>query len=245
MAAGERHVIVVADGAVDAAHLAALVEGAPGLDPALDPRPFVIAADGGAGKTLVAGVRPDLVIGDGDSLRAGERAHLESTGIRLVLADPDKDESDTELCLLAALGEAPDRISLLGALGEARPEHSVANLLLLADPRFDGIRFEILTPGSRLTRIGTAAGPGELVLEGMAGDWVSLFALDPAVTGVETEGLRFALRCETLTMGPARGLSNEMTDQRAHVRTRTGRLLVVHTTRGDPDDDPNDGSTGG
>ncbi|MFV2063712.1 MAG: thiamine diphosphokinase, partial [Chloroflexota bacterium] len=155
-------VVILADGDVDSAQLAAFLEPhSGGTD-----RPLLIAADGAAGKALAAGVRPDIVIGDGDSLTLEERVHLEGVGVELRWADPDKNESDTELCLLAALAEEGARITILGALGGDRPEHAVANLLLLADPRLDGRDVDVLDGGARLWRMGTRDGPGVASIKG-------------------------------------------------------------------------------
>ena len=220
------HVIVVADGDADGAVLATLartdVSGRGKL---------VIAADGGAAQALAAGVKPDIVVGDFDSLDPRQRSRLEELGAELREADPDKDESDMELSVLAALGAGATRISIVGALGIERPEHSIANLLLLADPRLDGIAVELIGRGSRIVRIGSAEGPGEIVVAGAIGDFVSLFPLGAAVEGVTTDGLRFGLRDESLPLGPSRGLSNELIGTTARVTSRRGCLLVVHTAR--------------
>lgn len=221
------HVLVVADGDVDARELVAIA-GTSGHGQS--GRPLVVAADGGAARCLSAGVQPDLVVGDFDSLAASERDRLQGLGVELRPADPDKDESDMELCLLAALEVGAERITILGALGIDRPEHSIANLLLLADPRLDAAEVSLLGRASCITRIGTHDGPGEIVITGASGDFVSLFPLGASVDGVSTEGLRFPLHAEVLSLGPSRGLSNELLGTTARVRTRRGRLLVVHTT---------------
>ena len=217
------HALIVAGGDADLALLRSMA----GAGPA----PLLIAADGGASRVRQAGLAPDVVVGDFDSLAEDERARLEAAGVELRVADRDKDESDMELCLLSALEMRATRITILGALGVTRPEHSLANLLLLADPRLDGIEVTIAGHGSWIWRIGTAAGPGEAHIEGQPADYVSLFAIDPEVVGVTTDGLRFPLAAETLHLGPSRGLSNELVGPSARVTTRSGRLLVVHTDR--------------
>ncbi len=224
------HAIVVADGDVDVAALADLVAGP---EPAM-----VVAADGGAAQVLAAGLVPDLVVGDFDSLAPPERERLEALGVELQVATPDKDESDMELCLLTALERGASRVTIVGALGLVRPEHGVANLLLLADPRLDGIEVAIVGRGSRIWRIGRPDGPGTAEVRGEVGDYVSLFPLESKVEGVTTEGLRVPLAEETLPLGPSRGLSNELTRERARVLTRRGRLLVVHTRRSAPTPEP-------
>jgi thiamine pyrophosphokinase len=194
-------------------------------------RPFIVAADGGAARCLAAGVRPDLVLGDLDSLSAEARVDLAEQGVPLHAADPAKDESDMELCLIEAMRRDAASITILGALGVERPEHSLANLLLLADPRLDEREVVLIGHGARISRIGSADRPGRADIEGKRGDFVSLFPVGGEVEGVVTDGLRFPLRDEPLPVGPSRGLSNELNNRRASVTTRRGRLLVVHTGR--------------
>lgn len=229
-----RDAVIVADGDIDLAALRVLVASRPGA--------LVIGADGGARAALAAGIPLHLVVGDGDSLLPADRARLEATGVELRLSPTDKDESDTELCVLGAVAEGASRIAVIGALGGGRPEHSLANLLLLADPRLDGRTVTLHAGDSRIDRIGGDGVPGALEVVGARGDFVSLFAVAGEVTGVRTEGLRFPLRDETLTVGPARGLSNELLAPRARITTRDGRLLVVHTPRGSADATPQEGS---
>lgn len=223
------HALIVADGDVDVPLLRALAQAEPAL---------LIAADGGAAHALGAELVPDIVVGDFDSLSADARARLQTLGVELRPAVADKDESDMELCLLAALAEGATRITVVGALGLVRPEHSVANLLLLADPRLDGVAVVIASRGSRIMRTGTAEGPGLADIDGEPGDFVSLFPLGEAAEGVTTAGLRFALVDETLPLGPSRGLSNELLERHARVTTRRGRLLIIHTHRATADESP-------
>ncbi len=232
--AAHTHALVVADGDVD---VSVLIELAAATQP-----PLLIAADGGAAHVLAADLVPDIVVGDFDSLGAAERARLEALGVELLVAAPDKDESDMELCLLTALDRGATRVTIVGALGLVRPEHGVANLLLLVDPRFDEVELAISGRGSHIRRMGTAGGPGAATVEGEPGDYVSLFPLGSAVEGVTTEGLRFALADATLPLGPSRGLSNELTSDRARVITRRGRLLVIHTRRSSADASPAGGN---
>jgi len=216
-------VLLVADGDVDGVLLRERLSAA-------EP-PTVIAADGGAASILDAGFRPHLVVGDFDSLPAERREELEALGVELRISRPDKEESDMELCLSAAVELDPRTITIVGALGLVRPEHTVANVLLLADPRLDGRDVAIEGRGSVMRRIGTANGAGAISLAGEVGDFVSLFALGDAVEGVTTDGLRFPLTDATLPIGPSRGLSNELIGRRARVTSRRGRLLVIHTSR--------------
>lgn len=212
---------------------ALVVAAAPGVS--LEPwrallarSPLVVAADGGARLALAAGRRPDLVVGDGDSLGQGAWPALADTEA----APPferhpvDKDETDLELALLRAAHLAPvdTPIWVLGAWG-GRIDHSLANLCLLGHPLLAG-RDLCLVSGAE--RAWLLEGSSELHFEGRVSDTVSLIPLSDAVRVGRTEGLRWPLVDAPLVFGPARGVSNVMTGPEARVALTQGRLACIH-----------------
>jgi thiamine pyrophosphokinase len=217
--------VIVADGEIDLAVLRAT------LVPAAGETVLAIGADGGTRHFESAGRLPDLVCGDADSLDADELQRLRDRGTAVELHPSDKDESDTELCVRAALERGAAQIVILGALGGSRVEHGIANQLLLAAPLLDGMDAVMLHGATSIRRIGTVEGPGRVEIDGTAEDFVSLLPLDDPVTGVSTDGLRYPLSAEALAIGSTRGLSNELTGHHAAVTTTGGRLLVIHTPR--------------
>jgi thiamine pyrophosphokinase len=176
-------------------------------------------------------VHVDLVVGDLDSLDAGDLERLQADGSAVERAARDKDESDTELALLAAIERGCEPIVLLAALGGSRLDHELANLLLLAHPRLDGHDVSIVDGSTTVRRIGTHEGPGRMDIDGAPGDLLTLLPLAGPVDGVTTHDLRYPLRGECLAPGPARGLSNELLAPTASVTTERGRLLLIHTRR--------------
>lgn len=217
--------VVVADGDIDWDALRAA------LRPADGETVLAIGADGGARHLESAGRLPDLICGDADSLAPADLERYRRQGSRVEVHPAEKDESDTELCLRAALERGATQIQVCGALGGVRVEHGMANQQLLADPFLDGVDVMLLHAGSTIRRIGAAAGPGSGLIAGAAGDFVSLLPMDAVVTGISTRGLRYPLTAESLALGSTRGLSNELTADRASVTTSGGRLLVIHTPR--------------
>ncbi len=190
---------------------------------------LVIGADGGALRAIEAGLQPDLVVGDADSLGVDGLARVRGAGIAVELATTSKDESDLELAVVAAVARGATRVTLLGALGGPRFDHALANAWLLAHPALAG-RPAVLVDGStRVQLLDASAGPTGVTLTGRPGDLVSLFPLGADALGVATEGLAYPLRDEPLRFGPARGLSNVRSGPLARVSLRTGRLLVVET----------------
>ena len=190
------------------------------------PPDLVIAADGGALKAVALGFAPNVVVGDTDSLGTAAVQELRDSGVEVLVHPTAKDESDTELAVLEALARGATSLLIVGAFGGARLEHTIANLLLLAMPQLVGCEV-VLADGASVVQLVDDGVP--LKIDGRPGDFVSLFPLAPLVEGVTTTGLAYPLRGESLTQGPARGLSNLMDEQSATVSARNGRLLVVHT----------------
>jgi len=224
-AGAAEHVLVLADG--DPPTRAELDVTWPGWD---DDATYVVAADGGANLAASLGLAIDEWVGDGDSLGAEGLAQLRAAQVRIELASADKEESDTELGLVAATWvPGVRRITILGAFGGPRIDHEIANLYLLEHPAAEHVEVTLLGPRARIRLLSGSSPDGdaaELELRGRVGDTISLIPLDDVV-GVTTSGLRYPLADEDLPVGPARGLSNVRDAADATVTHRAGRLLVV------------------
>src|SRR5258708_16559917 len=188
----------------------------------------VIAADGGAMKLAKAGRRPDLVIGDMDGVHAHQQRDLERAGAKLERFPNEKDQTDGELALDAAVKRGADEIVVAGAFGGPRLDHMAGNLMLLAHEDFAAIDVALVTERATFRSL---LGPGILELEGAAGGWGTLEPLSEVARGVATDGLRYPLRHEELVRGSTRGVSNELTGPRGSVEVGDGLLLVAVTTR--------------
>ena len=220
-------VIVLADGQVGSR--AALDAAWPGW---LEPSARVVAADGGARHAGPLGLVIDRWVGDGDSLGEAAIAELEAAGVPVERARPDKDESDTELAVLAALAMGATALTVLGALGGPRADHAFANVGLLSMPALEHLGVRLLAADARVRRLrapGPDGGATSLDLGGRVGDGVSLLPIGADAEGVTTHGLAYALRDEPLLEGRTRGLSNIRERPDAAITLRRGRLLVVET----------------
>ena len=195
----------------------------------IDANDYIVAADGGAFALERWKILPHLVVGDMDSLGEAGVERMAKLGIAVAKFPAAKDESDLELAVAQAIEMGATEIVLLGALGGDRLDHETANLLLLADPAYDGVRLEARRGA---LRIRAAQGEGSLSLGGPIGALVTLLPVNGDADGVTTEGLRFPLRDETLRFGRARGLSNEVVALPATVTVRNGSLLVFETPQG-------------
>ena len=195
------------------------------LTPYLARAAAVIAADGGLRHLLALGRRPDVLIGDLDSLPPG--VDPQTAADQVIRYPRDKDETDLELALLYAIERYPGAEVLVAGGFGGRLDHMLANVLLLAHPRLLGqpVRF---VDDRQTAWLVSAAAPGESVISGAPGDIVSLLPLGGPARVAATSGLRWPLRDEVLAFGPARGVSNVLTAESATVRLDQGAVLCVH-----------------
>lgn len=177
---------------------------------------FVIAADSGA----ELGWPIDLLVGDLDSVSAETLAGIEHVEGHAV----EKDATDLELALAAALRLGPERILVVGSAG-GRLDHLFGSLLILAADAYAGVQVD--------AQIGAAAVHvvrSERTLRGAPGELISLFAVHGPARGVMTKGLVYPLDSETLEPGSSRGLSNAFTATDAWIGLQRGVLLAVRPT---------------
>ena len=184
----------------------------------------IVCADGGALHARRFGLTPDIIIGDLDSLTAAETAEFASGGVQIQPYPTQKNETDLELALAHCVDIGARSVSVIGAFG-GRIDQTLANIQLLALPSLRDTRL-LLVDGDQSLRL---LRPGAHEILGALGDTISLLPLTDEAVGISSAGLRYPLRDDTLPLGPARGISNVMTEAKAQVTLRHGRLLLAHT----------------
>jgi len=181
----------------------------------------VICADGGTRHVEDAGMVPDLIVGDMDSLDPEKQRRYEARGWRIVRHPPEKDETDTELALHEAFRLAPAEVWIWGALGH-RIDHSLANISLLVQGRRRGIAVRLIDQWCELFLIDRRT-----VIDGEAGQTVSLFPYGGPASGVTLTGFEYPLNRALLEMGRPVGVSNRLTAARGIVEVDSGCLVAV------------------
>jgi thiamine pyrophosphokinase len=190
----------------------------------LEAPPFerVIAADSGLDHALALGLHVDLVVGDLDSVSAEALAGARSAGAAIDEHPADKDQTDLELALDAAVGMGANGIVVIGAHG-GRADHALANLSLLAAPAYADLDVEARADAERVVVVRSKPRS----IHGRVGEPVSLVPVHGPAVGVRTEGLRWPLDGDTLGPGSTRGVSNEFVTEWGWVVVADGVLLVV------------------
>ena len=87
---------------------------------------FIVCADSGYTFARKAGLNPDLIIGDFDSLEEELPTDTEVVKLNTV-----KDDTDTEHCVMECIRRGYKDFLLLGSVG-GRTDHTFANIAILS-----------------------------------------------------------------------------------------------------------------
>ncbi len=177
---------------------------------------FVIAADGGLTALENAGIYPDLIMGDFDSL--GEIPK----GENVILSSPEKDDTDTMLAVKKSLEMGAKTLLIYGGLG-GRFDHSLANLQTLAYIARAGSRGYLIGDGIICTAIMNSGLGFPPEMEGM----LSVFSLSEISHGVKLKGLKYPLSDHSLYFYEPLGVSNEFIGAKAFVSVDDGVLALI------------------
>ncbi len=181
----------------------------------------VIAADSGIRHAGLLGLMPELWIGDFDSMPAEVDPRFAS--VPREVFPTDKDKTDGELAIAAALERGATSLVLAGAFGGPRADHAFLHLALalrLAEAGTD----VLLTSGRQE---GVPLLPGTASFDYADGTLFSVLAFSE-LSGLTELGAKWPLDSVEVPFGSSLTLSNEV---RGALRISLGRgraLLLAH-----------------
>jgi len=168
------------------------------------------------------GIEPNLLIGDLDSIDEQRLHQIDAQGIEIRKFPEDKNQTDLELALDAALQIPPSAIWIVAALG-GRLDQTLGNIFLLTRSDLAQTDVRLIDGKQEVFLIRNTT-----VIHGAVGQQVSLLPLGSPAEGIQTEGLAYPLVDETLYPDRTRGISNQMSGPVAKVSLTKGQLLCVH-----------------
>lgn len=176
----------------------------------------VVCCDGAADALVAAGLEPDWIVGDLDSVSEGARLRFPE---RLVKVE-EQETNDLAKAFRFCLGRGWTDLAILGASG-LREDHLLGNLSLLADFALQASPL-LLTDTGWFTALHQPA-----VLPAVPGQQVSLFALVSG-TAVSASGLKYPVEGLRLDRWWQASL-NEACGQELRLSFSGGPLLVFQT----------------
>ena len=183
---------------------------------------LIIAADAGYHHLKKTGIKPDILLGDFDTI--GELPEHPN----IISYNPEKDYTDTELAIIEGIRLGCKEFLICGAIGGKRLEHTVANLSLAASYAEKGFNIT-LTDGDYV--INTIHNDSISFREDADG-FISVFTISGAAKGVTISGLKYPLTDATLdTSNPTLCVSNEFIGKESKIEVKNGTLIIIWKNR--------------
>lgn len=186
---------------------------------------FVLAADKGMEFCKRCGIRPNLILGDFDSVSPEVLAYFDDIDVERYR--PEKNAGDTELAVDRAIALGASEVHFLGALGR-RMDHSLANIQCLVKLYEEGIDGRIVDPYNRISIV--HAKKMEIYKKAQYGKYISFAPLRGAVTGVTLKSVHYPVTDRTMYPGDeCLFLSNEIEGEKAEISYEDGILLMIES----------------
>lgn len=179
----------------------------------------VIAADAGIGHARMLGVMPELWVGDFDSVPADLPDDLASVPRQVF--PPEKDKTDGELAIAAALERGATSLVLAGAFGGKRADHAFLHLALSIHLAETGTQV-LLTSGEEE---GIPLLPGKAGFDYADGTLFSILGFSD-LSGLTVTGAKWPLAHVEVAFGSSLTISNEVKG-RLEIALGGGRALLL------------------
>jgi thiamine pyrophosphokinase len=178
---------------------------------------LIIAADGGGNYLYRMKLRPDVLIGDMDSIEEQAAAHYRNDKVKIVELN-EQETTDFEKCLNYCCSNNIKDVKVFGAIS-LRPDHTLNNFSILK-------RFK---PKMNVTLITDEfeifIAERMLEFEYRKNETLSMMGV-PFAKGIVTKGLKYRLTEEELRFGVREGSLNESISEKISISHKSGTLLI-------------------
>lgn len=186
----------------------------------------IIAADAGMEFLYRCQIKPDMLIGDFDSVNKDILAYYSTyKDVEVHRLNPIKDDTDTEAAIRLSLERGAEAITLLGATG-TRLDHVFGNVELLGIGMETGVPITILDAHNRIRMIKKGI---SLKKKQQYGTYVSLLPFTGQVEHVYLKGFKYPLTDACLQKFCSIGISNEILAEEASIEFDGGILLIIES----------------
>lgn len=184
----------------------------------------LIAIDRGLAFLHKKAIKPDLIVGDFDSLPEGILDdYKDITPIRQFV--PEKDATDMEIGIRTAMEMGADEIVILGGTG-TRLDHVIGNIQTLMIPLQQGIETCIVDVNNRIRLLNKNK---TIKKSEFFGTYVSFFPLTTEVEGLTLKGFKYPLDNHRLTSDNSLGVSNEAVEDEVVIQLAKGILIMIES----------------
>lgn len=182
---------------------------------------LIIGVDKGCNALYEYNIKPNLILGDFDSIDKNNLMELKKAGSKVLTFEPEKDYTDTDLGYINAKELGADEILFFGATG-TRLDHTLGNVGILLKALKEGIKSEIIDDNNRVYLINKKTS-----FNGEYGDLISFHAISDIVTNVNIKGAKYELSNYNMTLFEPRAICNEFIDKDITISFDKGIIMVI------------------
>lgn len=182
---------------------------------------FIIAADSGANCLYDYNIKPNLLVGDFDSINKEVFDYFKKSKCIIDIYPIEKDFTDTEIAVKKALSMKPNEIVLLGCTG-SRVDHLLGNIGMLKICLENGVTACIKDENNNIRLVNTSTS-----LKGTVGQIFSLQSYGDEIIGLTIEGAKYPLNNYNLKIGQSIAISNEFVTTEVLLKFIVGTLMII------------------
>lgn len=182
---------------------------------------FIICADRGLNYAHENDIRPDLIVGDMDSVSQNildQYKHVEQVRFKA-----EKDFSDSELAINLAVERGYKEIIMFSATG-SRIDHSLANIMMIAKYYEYGVHISIINKNSKILFL-----QKENVFTDLDYDFFTIIPLSGKLIGLNIFNAKYELRDKTVNFGDTLCISNEPAKNALKITKKQGNAILIFT----------------
>ncbi len=187
--------------------------------PSIDDSTLIISADGGYLNALKLNIIPNLCLGDFDTLKVDIHSSCQ-----MVKFPPEKDDTDTMLCIKEAIYRACDSVYIYGALG-GRFDHAMANVQALEYLTNRGTIGYIVDSQNLITMQKESIRTYKNITNFR---YFSILSVSHTAE-VSADGLKYPLDRTILTREFPLGVSNEILTDTFNITVHNGTILAIYS----------------
>lgn len=193
------------------------------LDEELKSSDFIICADKGGEVLYHYGIKPNLLLGDFDSINEKALDYYKEQNIIVDKFPSEKDFTDSYLALEKAIEFGSREVVFLGCTGD-RVDHVLGNIGLLLHSLNNGIESYIRDDKNLIKLINK---PKTIKANGY--EFFSLISYGGTVYGITLKGAKYPLINYNLKLGETLGISNKFNSEEVEIYFKEGMLLLIQS----------------
>lgn len=178
-----------------------------------------IAADSGYKNALAMGIKPDILIGDFDSI-----GRLPDDVPEVLQLPEEKDYTDTQTAVETAISRGANEIIIIGGTG-GRFDHALSSMCILESLCERHIQGVLVNGQNRVRYLKNSS----FILLRSKYKYFSLIAADPKVKGVSIDGAKYPLKNKTLERKLQFAVSNEISGNCALISVNKGGIYIIES----------------